>query len=396
MKLKVTPEDFRVEEVADVALSQRPGPYAVYRLAKRSWDTFDLVDLLARRMGVPKDAISVGGMKDRHGRSTQLISVRAGASRQPRLLADRNFSAELAGYSPIALSARAVRGNRFSLVLRDMSEQDVRTAERNLGEVRSVGLPNYYDEQRFGSARHGGGFMGKSLFLGRREEALKLYFLPSKHDDRKTRLLKKCVTSSWGRWNECLPLGFGEYGRVLSYLCGHPRAYHKALTFIDRRFLVFVINAYQSFLFNEILGRYLKRLSSDRGFMLRSIPYAFGTYLFPETLPEDLTVQLGRTVLPVPGYDSMIADPAIRGIVKETLEAEEVRLEDLRVRQMKSVSAHGVERAAFVFPDDLSAPLVSDDELYPRKKKMSISFFLPRGSYATILVKRIGITTGSR
>jgi tRNA pseudouridine13 synthase len=59
------------------------------------------------------------------------------------------------------------------------------------------------------------------------------------------------------------------------------------------------------------------------------------------------------------------------------------------VKQMRAVSAHGVERAAFVAVEDLVEPLVSDDELYPGKKKMALSFFLPRGSYATILVKRI-------
>jgi tRNA pseudouridine13 synthase len=68
VKLKVVPQDFIVEEVADLEVSRESGPYAVYRLTKSSWDTFDLLDLLSRRIGVPRDAISVGGMKDRHGK----------------------------------------------------------------------------------------------------------------------------------------------------------------------------------------------------------------------------------------------------------------------------------------------------------------------------------------
>ncbi len=388
MKLKVTPEDFRVEEVADISLSRKPGPYCVYRLTKSSWDTFDLVSLLARKMRVPRDAVSVGGMKDRYGKTTQLISVRSLKS-PPREVADANFRAELAGFSSRPLSARAVKGNRFSLVLRDMREAEVAAARKNLASVRACGIPNYYDEQRFGSARHGGGFMGKSIFLGRREEALKLYFLPSKHDDQKTRKLKKKVTECWGRWNECLDLGFGEYSRVLSYLAAHPRAYHKALAIIDKRFLVFILNAYQSFLFNCILGRYIEGLAADRGFSVRSIAYAHGSYVFPESLPEGMLEELTGMLLPVPGYDSLVPDPAVREIVREVLASEEIRLEDLRVKQMRAVSAHGVERAAFVAVEDLAEPLVSDDELYPGRKKMAISFFLPRGSYATILVKRI-------
>ncbi len=393
MKLKVTPQDFRVEEVTDFALSDSPGPYAVYRLNKTSWDTFDLVELLSRKMGAPKDAICVGGIKDRHGSTSQLISV-GGLPRPPARVEDRNFSATLEGYSALPISAKAVRGNRFSLVMRDMSETEVSRARRNLEAVRRYGVPNYYDEQRFGSARHGGGFMGKSIFLGRREEALKLFFLPSKHDDQKTRKLKKCVTANWGRFRECLPLGFGQYGKILSYLAGHPRAYHSALSLIDRRFLVFAVNAYQSYLFNEILARRIGMLGAEHGMTLRGLRYAFGTYLFPDDVPEDLLGTLHKMLLPVPGYDTVTTDPDVKRAMREVLEAEGIRLSDLRVRQMQRVSAHGVERRAFAMPEDLSEPIVSEDELYPGRRKMEISFFLPRGSYATILVKRLSLPQG--
>ena len=109
------------------------------------------------------------------------------------------------------------------------------------------GIPNYFDEQRFGSARHGAGFMGKEMFLGHREKALRLYFTPSKHDDQKTRKLKKCVMENWGHWDRCAGVGFGEYGRLLAYLRENRLAFHQALEKIDRRFLVFVLNALNRF-----------------------------------------------------------------------------------------------------------------------------------------------------
>jgi tRNA pseudouridine13 synthase len=386
VKIKVTPEDFRVEEVADVPVSRRPGPYAVYRLTKTSWDTFDLLDLLARRLSVPRQALSVGGMKDRHGTTSQLISVKAGRRAPPRL-SDRNFEAVLEGFSAEPLSARQVQGNRFTLVIRDISTAERAAAERNGESVRRYGVPNYYDEQRFGSARHGGGFMGKALFLGKREEALKLYFMPSKHDDQKTRKLKKCVTASWGRWAECLPLGFGQYGRVLGYLASNPRAFHRALEMIDRKFLVFVLNAYQSYLFNEVLRLRLEGLSAEHGFATRPVAYAFGSYVFPESYPQPLFESLRQATLPVPGYDTVVEDAAVRRIVEQVIAAEGIRLEDLRVRQMQKLSAHGVERPALVVPETFSEPVVSPDERYPGKVKMDLSFFLPRGAYATLVIK---------
>ena len=169
------------------------------------------------------------------------------------------------------MSAKEVRGNRFTITLRDVGPGEVSRYQRNVETVAHGGFPNYFDEQRFGSARHGAGFMGKEICLGRRENALRLYFTPSKHDDQKTRKLKKCVIENWGTWQECAGLGFGEYGRVLSYLAGSRRAYHQALEMIDRRFLLFVVNAYQSFLFNEVLARWMRTLAQAEHFPLYSL-----------------------------------------------------------------------------------------------------------------------------
>ena len=390
MKIKVRPEDFIVEEQADYPVSRSPAGYAVFRLAKSSWDTFDLIDLLARRLGVARADISVGGMKDRHGSTSQLVSVR-GLRGRPLSLREKNFELEFAGWAGEAISAKQVRGNRFSLTLRDMTVPETELYAANAAVVAADGLPDYFDEQRFGSARHKAGFMGREIFLGRREAALRLYFTPSKHDDQKTRKLKKCVTENWGRWKECQELAFGEYGRILSYLSSHPRAHHEALEMIDRRLLVFTLNAYQSFLFNEVLGRWVRVLAGRRGFEVRESAYAHGVFVFPDRLPPGLTDELCATALPVPGYDSALPDPLVRSIVEDVLAGEKIRLADLRVRQMRRLSAHGVERPAFVRPEGLAVSPAGQDELYPGKQKLRLEFFLPRGSYATLLVRRLAL-----
>ncbi len=389
VKLKVTPADFVVDEETDLPLSARRREYAVFRLSKRSWDTFDLIDLLARRMGVRRDDISVGGIKDRHGSTTQVVTVK-GLRGRPAALRDRNFTMSFAGWTERPASAREVRGNRFTITLRDIAPGEIGRFLKNTETVRVHGFPNYFDEQRFGSARHGAGFMGKEICLGRRENALRLYFTPSKHDDQKTRKLKRCVVENWGRWEECAEAAFGEYGRILAYLSRSPGAYHQALQMIDRRFLLFVVNAYQSYLFNEILARLLREMGVESGFALHPLRYAFGTYEFYEILPPDLAGKLASAALPVPGHDSIVGDERIRRIMQEVLSAEGIRQSDLRVRQMRRIVVHGVQRAGVVLPEDLAAS-EADDDLYPGKRKLTLRFFLPRGSYATILVKRIAL-----
>jgi tRNA pseudouridine13 synthase len=392
VKLKVTPTDFLVEEETDLPVSGQAAPYAVFRLSKKSWDTFDLIDLLARRLRVHREDISVGGIKDRHGSTSQLVTVK-GLRGRPSPVRDANFSLEFKGWSETPASAREVRGNRFTITLRDLGPEEAARFARNVETVARSGFPNYFDEQRFGSARHGAGFMGKEICLGRRENALRLFFTPSKHDDQKTRKLKKCVTENWGSWETCAGLGFGEYGRIISYLARSRRAYHQALEMIDRRFLLFVVNAYQSYLFNEVLARWLRGQAASQEFPLYPLRYAHGVYEFFDSLPGNAVRRLAATMLPVPGHDSIVSDPELRAVLQGVLADEGIGLGDLRVRQMRRIVVHGVQRPALVVPEDVSASAPEDDDLYPGKKKMTLRFFLPRGSYATILVKRVALAT---
>ena len=233
--------------------------------------------------------------------------------------------------------------------------------------------------------------MGKEICLGRRENALRLYFTPSKHDDQKTRKLKKCVIENWGTWQECAGLGFGEYGRVLSYLAGSRRAYHQALEMIDRRFLLFVVNAYQSFLFNEVLARWMRTLAQAEHFPAVLAAIRVRGVRVLRCASAGFPRGSRQTMLPVPGHDSVVADESVAKVLHGVLADEGIHLADLRVRQMRRIIVHGVQRHALVIPEDLNASDFEEDELYPGKKKMTVRFFLPRGSYATILIKRIAL-----
>jgi tRNA pseudouridine13 synthase len=392
VKIKVRPEDFIVQERAEVDLDEKPGPYAVFQLDKRQWDSFDLLARLSRLLRVERRDIRLAGLKDRFGQTAQLASVRLAGRRTaplPGRLEEKGFSLRLRGYASRPLSARDLAGNFFRIVVRDLDPRTSSRCRRAAEEVREAGLPNYYDEQRFGSARHGRGFMGKELFLGRREQALRLYFTASRFDDRRTRSLKSCVTEHWGRWRECLPLAFGDYRPLLEYLAAHRRAFRQALERLDRRYLVFVLNAYQSYLFNEILCARLTALAAERGFRLLTRSYRHGRFLYPQELPPGLGGKLAEERLPVPGFDSQVSDPAVRAIAEEVLAREGIGWADLRVRQLSRLRVHGVDRPALVFPGELSVGEPVEDELYPGRHRLTLEFFLPRGSYATLILKRM-------
>jgi tRNA(Glu) U13 pseudouridine synthase TruD len=68
MKLKVKPEDFRVEERLKLRI-KRGGLFSVYRLEKRLWNTLDVVRQLEQKYGMRR--ISRAGLKDRYSCSVQ-------------------------------------------------------------------------------------------------------------------------------------------------------------------------------------------------------------------------------------------------------------------------------------------------------------------------------------
>jgi tRNA pseudouridine13 synthase len=392
MKIKVQPEDFVVREESILQPTPKPQAHAIFRLSKQDWDTFDLIDLLARRLKVPRQDISTGGIKDRYGTTEQLVSIknqRGLAAAVRALPPEKNFHLEFLGYHPAAITAGDIQGNRFTVTIRGILPKQVQRIRSNAEIAFRWGVPNYYDEQRFGSARHGRGFMGKEIFRGSREKALRLYFEPSKYDGPETRALKSCVLENWYHWDRCLQKASGEIRRILHYLSEHGRAFHKALGLIDRGYLVFILNAYQSFLFNRILSAYLEDLQNEHGFAVDTISYSQDRFLFYRELRQELFEQLQSQKLPVPGWDSQFPDSRISTVAARVLEQEGIELRDLKVRQLSGIYINGIERPALLLPRDFRMSAVEEDELYETRKKMTLKFFLPRGGYATLIIKRL-------
>ena len=115
--IKARPEDFIVEERAALPLREA-GEFRAYRLTKSGWNTLDLVRLLARTCGVSPAAIAYGGKKDRHGVTSQFLTIRDARdfSRE-----ERNFRLEFKGFMDRAMGPDLIQANEFRIVLRDLS-----------------------------------------------------------------------------------------------------------------------------------------------------------------------------------------------------------------------------------------------------------------------------------
>ncbi|RLI81645.1 MAG: tRNA pseudouridine(13) synthase TruD, partial [Archaeoglobales archaeon] len=71
---KDSPEDFYVEEIADLKLGD--GEWVVVRVKKVNWDTLNFVRVLSNRLHISQKRISYAGTKDKRSVSVQYFAIR--------------------------------------------------------------------------------------------------------------------------------------------------------------------------------------------------------------------------------------------------------------------------------------------------------------------------------
>src|SRR5437870_2411304 len=144
MKLKQQPDDFQVEELTDIVPAGE-GPFAFYRLEKSGWTTQDALQAIGRRWQIQPRRISYGGLKDRHARTVQYLTIFQGPQRG---LKHHDVTLSYLGRLRTPYSSKDIRTNRFRITLRALSPEEIPAAQRTLEEVRVDGVPNYFDDQR--------------------------------------------------------------------------------------------------------------------------------------------------------------------------------------------------------------------------------------------------------
>ncbi len=146
---KASAEDFKVDEVLGFELSGE-GEHQFLRIEKQGLNTEELIKRLARSLGKPAKCISYAGLKDRQAITTQWLSVHVPGEVIPDVdvLQGDGWRVIESDRHLKKLKTGALAGNKFTLVLRDITDRDA--LESRLETVRSSGVPNYFGPQRFG------------------------------------------------------------------------------------------------------------------------------------------------------------------------------------------------------------------------------------------------------
>ena len=384
MKLKRQAEDFQVEELPIVRGGDR-GRFTFYRLSKRGLGTLEAIEAICRRWNIAGGRLNYGGLKDRHAVTVQYMTILDGP---PREMHQTHFDLEPLGRLAHPYGPAHFRGNRFVVVLRDLTSRAVERGLAALGELPRDGLPNYFDDQRFGSVGFDGGFIAQAWLAGDHERALRLAIAePNASDRPETKVEKEILRELWGRWPEAKArLGRSHARSLVTYLVDHPTDFRGAFARVRRELRSLYFSAFQSHLWNLLLARLIERTTRPDQRIL--IDFKLAALPIHRGLDPEQAETLAGWRIPLPAARTPLPEGPARDLALEVVGELGLSWDDLRVRHLKDVFFSKGVRPALFFAENLTHD-VAPDELEPGRKKLRLAFDLPKGAYATLVVKRL-------
>jgi len=389
MKLKQRVEDFRVRELLKEEPRKERAPFRVYRVTKRKLTSVDAAAELARQAGAVPADVSMAGLKDRQGVTIQHMALEHGpvlSFKRPDLLI------ETVGYLPEALRPEDSEGNAFEVVVRGLDRGELGAIRKGLGVIREEGLVNYFDDQRFGNLRHGQGWIALDLARGMHEQALRrLLTASSVRDDRQRAAFKAALRKSWGDWAACRDAAgrFGAHHSVFEHLKREPGDFAGAFRHVATRVRLIHLYAFQSHLWNRAVAGLIRARTQPAERLVVSSEE--GPLVFPG---PGLSLALPATFrIPGPRLAD-VEDEEQRALLQDALASERLVPADFDIENVPGFALKGEDRPLIVRPQHLRVRPAEPDKLNRGASMVRVRFELPRGAYATLLVRRLAARSG--
>ncbi|MDO8642851.1 MAG: tRNA pseudouridine(13) synthase TruD [Candidatus Woesearchaeota archaeon] len=377
MKLRQQPDDFKVEEIAS-RTTEKDGRYCLYLLEKKGMETFALIKHLARKNNIPITDFGVAGLKDRHAVSKQYMTLPK--QKQIPNTKENNFSLTRVGYTDAPLKIGDLRGNKFTITVRDIPEPDLDAVLDRAGEL-TFGVPNYFDSQRFGSVIEKK-FIAKEIMKKNHEGAVKLFLTEySRHEALTVKTEKRLIKQQWEKFGT-LTLANKSFQRIqVAY--AKTKSWKEAYKQIPLNLRQMFVAAYQSYVWNECIRSIVEKQCEE----FICVPYKVGDHSFYTTLSDDQKKKIPKR-FPLITPIIKLTD-AEKQVVDHILKKESFTLTDFDIKAESGTFFKPGERPVLVTPRDFSMTKPALDELNNTKYKTTFSFTLPKGSYATIITKRV-------
>ncbi|RQG91921.1 tRNA pseudouridine(13) synthase TruD [Natrarchaeobius chitinivorans] len=417
-RLREDDDHFRVRELERFStepldVSTDAYPHLVVRATLRGWDTNDFAARLSDALGISRERVDWAGTKDKYAVTTQLFSV---YGVDPEDLPDvGGVDLEVRGRAGRGLEFGDLAGNAFEIVVTDPDRpENVAAITDELHEFggletdhqdtpassRSIGVPNFFGQQRFGSRRPITHEVGLEIVRGDWEGAVMAYLgNPTEAEPETTQEARAFVseTRDWQPALERFPHRLRYERSMLHELAesdDDPDAetFRAALERLPSNLQRLFVHAAQSYAFNLMLSERLERgLPFDRP--ITGDVVCFSDSDAPEGLELPDTDRLQRVderrlesvtrhcdrgrafvTAPLVGTETDLADGEQGEIEREVL--ADLDLEPADFDLPGEFHSTGTRRAILV---RTALELESDP--------LRLSFSLPKGSYATVVLR---------
>lgn len=404
-QLRQIPEDFIVKEIAEDFKESKDGKYLILEMTKRNWETHHLIRDLSRALGISVQRIGIGGTKDKRAVTTQRISIFNLSESEIENLRMKDVDFKIVGRSNKDVGLGDLVGNEFNITIRDIDVEredlEARMKQTTEAILEMEGVPNFYGIQRFGARRPITHLIGESIVRGDLEKAAMDYIAKAFPDEpEETQEVRKQVedTRNFAEGINNYPLQLRYERTMMHHLHVNPDDYAGAFETLSMKLRKLFVHAYQSYLFNRMICRRLKEgLELNHAYVGDIVCFKNKQGLPDSSKYEYVTennlagmnrlLRHGRAFVTasLPGFRSEFASGKPGEIETSVLKEENVPLEGFKVPDMKKVGSTGQRREILlkVKPEYF----IEEDELNSGKLKANLSFSLPKGSYATVVLR---------
>ena len=379
--IKESPDDFRVTEIPAYEPSGF-GEHVYLTIEKRGMTTLDAIRQVARELRISERDVGYAGMKDSVGVTRQTISVQ-------RIRPDDVVGRDLGGVKVLSairhgnkLKLGHLKGNHFRILVRGVAGDVVSSITEVFTVLGDRGVPNWFGYQRYGA-------QGNSHLIGaalvRRDWHGAVNRLIGDPDAVRDAEWSAAIAAfQQGDLTGALrlmPRHCRSERDVLQRLVSCPDEWEKAFGTVHPRLKKLYISAYQSSLFDRVVEQRLGELDRIR---LGDVAWkhANGACFLVEA-PEVESERARQFEIsatgPMFGTRMKQAGGAVHSSEEQILEREGIALGAFDLGN--GLHMEGERRPLRVPLGDPSFTLDGDN--------LCVEFSLPKGSYATSVVREI-------
>ena len=403
-QLRQEVKDFIVKEITNREEGTE-GKYLVLELIKHDWDTHHLTRTLAKILQMSQKRISVAGTKDKRALTTQKISIFDIDASEIEKIHLKDIELKVLGRSRKSVELGDLWGNEFIITIRDIAsspEETGKLLEKTTNDILiQGGVPNFFGVQRFGSVRPVTHLVGKAIVEGDFEKAALLYIAdPFPAEPEETKKARQYVkeTRDFKEGLKTYPLRLGHERAMMNHLIANPGDFAGSFLVLPKNLYRMFVHGYQSYIYNIILCRRIEKgLPLNQAVEGDIVCFKNDVGLPDSSKTEKVTAEtvnaMNRLIkrnrafitASLPGYKTEFASGIPGEIEQEVIQELKVPLTGFNIEEIPEMSSKGIRREVLLQVEPKFE--VAEDELNPGKSKAVLKFMLPKGSYATTVLR---------